>query len=68
MNVFNEDKVPIGLLVSPYMTAREACQKLVLLSKVEDDPQWVIVEHLTNLGLGKCIIMIFNPFLINCQR
>lgn len=53
VNVFNEDKEPIGLLVSPYMTAREACQKLVLLSKVEDDPQWVIVEHLTNLGLER---------------
>ena len=53
MNVYNEDDKPIGLLVSSSMTAREACHKLVLLNKAEDDPQWALVEHLTDLGLGE---------------
>lgn len=53
MNIFNEDNKPIGLLVSSSMKAREACHKLALLNKVGDDPQWVLVEHLTDLGLGE---------------
>ena len=53
MNVYNEDDKPIGLLVSSSMTAREACHKLVLLNKAEDDPHWALVEHLTDLGLGE---------------
>ena len=54
MNVFNEEDKPVGLLVTSSMKAREACHKLVLLNKVEDDPQWVLVEYLTDLGLGEC--------------
>lgn len=53
MIVFNEDSKPVGLLVCSSMKAREACHKLVLLNKVDDDPHWVLVEHLTDLGLGE---------------
>lgn len=53
MIVFNESNKPVGLLVSPYMNAREACHKLLLLNKEEDGPHWVLVEHLTDLGLGE---------------
>ena len=60
MNVFNEDNKPIGLLVSSSMKAREACLKLALLNKVEDDPQWVLVEHLTDLGLGEYVCHTCN--------
>lgn len=51
--VLNESNKPVGLLVSPYMNAREACHKLLLLNKEEDGPHWVLVEHLTDLGLER---------------
>ncbi|XP_015752136.1 PREDICTED: growth factor receptor-bound protein 14-like [Acropora digitifera] len=35
------------------MNAREACLKLLLLNKEEDGPHWVLVEHLTDLGLER---------------
>ena len=61
MNVFNEDSKPNELLVSSGMKAREACHKLALLNEAEDDPQWILVEHLTDLGLGECLkILQFN--------
>lgn len=53
--VFNEDNNPVGLTVSSNMKAREACHKLALLNKVDDDPHWVLTEYLTDLGLGKYI-------------
>ena len=53
MNVFNEDNKAIGLLVSSTMEANEACYKLALLSKVDADPHWVLVEHLTDLVIGE---------------
>lgn len=55
VNVFNEESEPTELLVSSSMKAREACHKLALLNKVEDDPEWILVEHLTDLGLGESL-------------
>lgn len=55
MAIFNEDNNPVGLSVSSNMKAREACHKLALLNKVDDDPHWVLTEYLTDLGLGKYI-------------
>ena len=55
VNVFNEDNKAIGLLVSSTMKANEACYKLALLSKVDADPHWVLVEHLTDLVIGECV-------------
>ena len=52
MVVFNVGNNPIGLTVSSNMKAREACLKLALLDKVEADPNWVLTEYLTDLGLG----------------
>lgn len=53
MVVFDEDGNPVGLEVSSSMRAQEACNRLVILKKIEDDPQWVLTEYLTDLGIGK---------------
>ena len=58
VTVFNEDDNPVGLLVSSNMKAREACHKLAMINKVDDDPHWVLAEYLTDLGLGKYINLI----------
>ena len=53
VKVYSDNHEPVLLMVMASMTAMEACHKLVLLNEFEDDPQWVLVEHLTDLGLGK---------------
>ncbi|KAJ7391954.1 SH3/SH2 adaptor [Desmophyllum pertusum] len=53
VTVFNEDDNPVGLLVSSNMKAREACHKLAMINKVDDDPHWVLAEYLTDLGLER---------------
>ena len=53
MVVFDENGNPVGLEVSSSMRAQEACYRLAILKKIEDDPQWVLTEYLTDLGIGK---------------
>lgn len=53
--VFDEDGNPVGLEVSSSMKAREACYRLTMLNKVEDDPQWVLTEYLTDLGIERTL-------------
>jgi hypothetical protein len=39
--------------VGQHMSAVEGCHKLVLLNTFKEDPHWVIIEHVTDLGIGE---------------
>ncbi|XP_048579643.1 growth factor receptor-bound protein 10 isoform X4 [Nematostella vectensis] len=53
IKVFNEDNSSVTFSVGQNTTAMEACYKLVLLNAIKEDPTWVLVEHLTDLGIER---------------
>lgn len=56
VQIFNEDQSCMTVSVGVNMSAVECCHKLVLLNTFKEDPNWVIAEHVTDLGIGKSIL------------
>ena len=52
VRVLNEDKSSVRFSLSNELCARDVCHKMVMLNSVKLDPNYVLVEHLTDLGLG----------------
>ncbi|EDO42246.1 predicted protein [Nematostella vectensis] len=59
IKVFNEDNSSVTFSVGQNTTAMEACYKLMLLNAIKEDPTWVLVEHLTDLGIGEYVTDLY---------
>ncbi|XP_031560624.1 growth factor receptor-bound protein 14-like isoform X3 [Actinia tenebrosa] len=55
VQIFNEDHSCMTVSVGQNMSAVECCHKLVLLNTFKEDPNWVIAEHVTDLGIERVV-------------
>ena len=64
MKVYNdEDPTSKTLAIDQTWTAWEVCKKMMRKDDKEPDPYWVLVERLSDLGVGKIYVSL--SFLLN---